>query len=91
MKKMYRIGYGAPFGEIQEVAVIRETDACVYIQGRSTVIMEKKQSRSGRYFATWDAAHAHLLQGAKTNVQTSLDAMYGAVEELWRVQAMRKP
>lgn len=81
---------------IEPVEVIRETAQMVVLsttdyRGRA---IERKQAKDGSYenfFATWEAAQAHLLKKAEGAVANARRALEIANSTLGNVKGLKKP
>ena len=82
----FRTSYSA--NNIEQVQVIRETAACVYVKsegwqkGGKSERREAKHGEFAQYHDTWQAAHEYLVQKAEAKVASArlqLERLSGAL------------
>jgi hypothetical protein len=86
--------------EIERVEVVRETDHTVWVRvntawhGQPPKWKEqqrRKDSGGDVYHETWEAAHAHLLDRAESDLEAARKRLTNAQGLYGNVKGMRKP
>lgn len=73
--------------EIKPVAVDKETDSSVWIDGRRRAKLSSYES----FFDTWDDAHNYLIALAETDMVVAKGKLRGAQSRLGNIKGMKPP
>lgn len=89
--KKYKAGHYCR-EKIEEVEVIRETAACVYVHGwAGRESRFAKRSDFGNYFDTWEEAHQYLIDKAQKEVDGYRINLERAKGDLGNIKGLKKP
>lgn len=78
---------GSRWARIEAVKVERETNACVWINGRRAA----KANGYEHYHNTWEEAHSFLMKAAELSVTNARRQLELASSHLGNIKGMKKP
>ena len=89
---MYKYLVGGHREQIEKVEITRESDKSIWIKvSDDKERQEKKRSRNGDYYDTWQEAHKDLIDFARRKVERSIQSIKDSRDELNGIINLKEP